>query len=116
MRYVTTLEHEDVRANSEDHVVRMTKAAHMHDSCAAVDDEPVAAVGALHAGGHPGRHLRAPLLQLRGAHRGNESGWQQTLPGSPMGMARPGFTPSRPSVEQKRDRGEQHLCCIKTDE
>ncbi len=50
-------------------VVRVTEGkTHMHDSRAAVDDKPVAAVGALHARGDPGRHLRAPLLQLRGAH------------------------------------------------
>ncbi len=71
MHCVTTLEHEDVRANSKDYVVRITEATHMHDCRAAVDDEPVAAVGALHARRHPGRHLRAPLLQLRGAHRDN---------------------------------------------
>ncbi len=71
MQCVTTLGHENVRANSEGHVVRITEATHMHNCRAAVNDEPVAAVGALHARRHPGRHLRAPLLQLRGAHRDN---------------------------------------------
>lgn len=39
--------------------------AYVHDGAPAVDDQPVAALRALHARRHARRHLRAALLQLR---------------------------------------------------